>query len=277
MKPNRVSGISIHALREEGDRKQYTRGKDENGISIHALREEGDPTNLKRFGRVSHFYPRPPRGGRRRSTFKRDQKILNFYPRPPRGGRHAHTMRAVHTMPFLSTPSARRATRSAPGPARRYSISIHALREEGDLMWTGSPSQCLHFYPRPPRGGRRDSRSNHTRAACISIHALREEGDPSTAQRARARWISIHALREEGDGRTESPLVLPAYFYPRPPRGGRHNDAVHKPHKNDFYPRPPRGGRRIDDAQGLDTVIISIHALREEGDRIHIVCAYITF
>ena len=42
MKPNRVSGISIHALREEGDRKQYTRGKDENGISIHALREEGD-------------------------------------------------------------------------------------------------------------------------------------------------------------------------------------------------------------------------------------------
>ena len=67
------------------------------------------------------------------------------------------------------------------------------------------------------------------------------------------------------------------HFYPRPPRGGRHNDAVHTPHKNDFYPRPPRGGRRIDDAQGLDTVIISIHALREEGDRIHIVCAYITF
>ena len=33
--------ISIHALREEGDRRNWQ--KDENrGISIHALREEGD-------------------------------------------------------------------------------------------------------------------------------------------------------------------------------------------------------------------------------------------
>ena len=57
--------------------------------------------------------------------------------------------------------------------------------------------------------------------------------------------ISIHALREEGDPdrRTSSPLSL--YFYPRPPRGGRH---------------------KIYHAMGLDKEI-SIHALREEGDR----------
>ena len=36
-----------------------------------------------------------------------------------------------------------------------------------------------------------------------------------------------------------------------------------------FYPRPPRGGRRWDIA-GLDQAqIISIHALREEGDRLY--------
>ena len=56
---------------------------------------------------------------------------------------------------FLSTPSARRATK----PGYRYSslfrISIHALREEGD----GLPPPCqVH--------------DGH-----ISIHALREEGD----------------------------------------------------------------------------------------------------
>ena len=34
------------------------------GISIHALREEGDATLLRRSTRLSYFYPRPPRGGR---------------------------------------------------------------------------------------------------------------------------------------------------------------------------------------------------------------------
>ena len=55
---------------------------------------------------------------------------------------------------FLSTPSARRAT-SWYKPCARYSqISIHALREEGDLAegYRGNPQH-------------------------ISIHALREEGD----------------------------------------------------------------------------------------------------
>ena len=57
-------------------------------ISIHALREEGDDY-LDGLGvtRAEHFYPRPPRGGRR-------------HDRRPYGGGH----------PFLSTPSARRAT-----------------------------------------------------------------------------------------------------------------------------------------------------------------------
>ena len=37
--------------------------------------------------------------------------------------------------------------------------------------------------------------------------------------------------------------------------------------KTHFYPRPPRGRRRRGLAQGLRRVQISIHALREEGDR----------
>ena len=33
--------------------------------------------------------------------------------------------------------------------------------------------------------------------------------------------ISIHALREEGDFQRSELRSCPAYFYPRPPRGGR--------------------------------------------------------
>ena len=57
-----------------------------------------------------------------------------------------------------------------------FSISIHALREEGD----------------GPAGGT----AYHHR---ISIHALREEGDKKDNLPTRQEKISIHALREEGD------------------------------------------------------------------------------
>ena len=33
-------------------------------------------------------------------------------------------------------------------------ISIHALREEGDLMSMVLHTFLCYFYPRPPRGGR---------------------------------------------------------------------------------------------------------------------------
>ena len=78
----------------------------------------------------------------------------DFYPRPPRGGR-------------------RRPLRLHPPHTH---ISIHALREEGDICHqVGS----LIYV--------------------ISIHALREEGDVVHQNLGRRFSISIHALREEGD------------------------------------------------------------------------------
>ena len=56
-------------------------------------------------------------------------------------------------------------------------ISIHALREEGDFRRKLCVRVLLHFYPRPPRGGRRGSPLVQSHNRCISIHALREEGD----------------------------------------------------------------------------------------------------
>ena len=100
----------------------------------------------------------------------------NFYPRPPRGGRHFQIEPEALVELFLSTPSARRATlfqrRSGAveeisihalreegdvidgNNAVSYEISIHALREEGDALLPSMTPKQAHFYPRPPRGGR---------------------------------------------------------------------------------------------------------------------------
>ena len=79
----------------------------------------------------SYFYPRPPRGGRPGSVSV-GTGPKNFYPRPPRGGRRGRIARESSSTVFLSTPSARRATKAQGKSGEAYSISIHALREEGD-------------------------------------------------------------------------------------------------------------------------------------------------
>ena len=148
-------------------------------ISIHALREEGDRGHSSGCSLFCYFYPRPPRGGRPAA-----------YSGPP------------SSMTFLSTPSARRATAGTAHCPDRRTISIHALREEGDeKIMTGSYI-LRDFYPRPPRGGRQHG-----------------SGQPGRSHR-----ISIHALREEGDLTLEASIVTLSNFYPRPPRGGRRLD-----------------------------------------------------
>ena len=58
-------------------------------------------------------------------------------------------------------------------------------------------------------------------------------------------------------------------FYPRPPRGGRPlAGGLRCNMDRHFYPRPPRGGRPADFFKKKEGKNISIHALREEGDRI---------
>ena len=177
---------------------------------------------------------------------------------------------SLATSSFLSTPSARRATRQAAFVSVYRIISIHALREEGDETFSPALPMVSYFYPRPPRGGRRGagfpdnavvqflSTPSARRATVprlsgfvevtISIHALREEGDSALHTRLRcAGTISIHALREEGDPRLHRSATDTSHFYPRPPRGGR----LRKPWRTsnsqkNFYPRPPRGGRPDD-------------------------------
>ena len=64
-----------------------------------------------------------------------------------------------------------------PNDQRTVVISIHALREEGDRIALTSAFSFSDFYPRPPRGGRLLCFFEIAVALVISIHALREEGD----------------------------------------------------------------------------------------------------
>ena len=83
-------------------------------------------------------------------------------------------------------------------------------------------NELLHFYPRPPRGGRPNHIAVLFERFRISIHALREEGDQNVyGESSKNVKISIHALREEGDLSTFWSRKNSFHFYPRPPRGGR--------------------------------------------------------
>ena len=69
--------------------------------------------------------------------------------------------------------------------ARNGMISIHALREEGDLHWDKDKRRYI-----------------------ISIHALREEGDKQLLDEGILTEISIHALREEGDSKNRDKISI---------------------------------------------------------------------
>ena len=148
-----LSQISIHALREEGDYEANLRakgpelflstpsarratgrhrpGRHHRQISIHALREEGDQFHRGREGR---------------------QRISIHALREE--GDIAAAIVEPALVPFLSTPSARRATNCNNFAVASSKISIHALREEGDSASGSSRLRGENFYPRPPRGGR---------------------------------------------------------------------------------------------------------------------------
>ena len=123
-----------------------------------------------------------------------------------------------------------------------------------------------YFYPRPPGGGRpRLTISNIQQSVFLSTpsgwrattHFLRGDGFV---------LISIHALRVEGDGAARPHHSNHKYFYPRPPGGGRLPCCDCAAHVTHFYPRPPGGGRRVGMNPSRQRIIISIHALRVEGD-----------
>ena len=235
-------------------------------ISIHALREEGDLSPVTGSKRVRNFYPRPPRGGRRCGLYRAQVNSEISIHALREEGDPGCKMAAASSWAFLSTPSARRATMKWDGSNNDYkflstpsarratssrdflyssmSISIHALREEGDLAAICSTA---------PR-------------FTISIHALREEGDVTLRYAVWGFFISIHALREEGDRVAGFFFCHSANFYPRPPRGGRPVFRLLWLYHSIFLSTPSARRATHPYSSWERGSNISIHALREEGD-----------
>ena len=115
------------------------------------------------------------------------RRLRYFYPRPPGGGRPLAGIVKTNQM----------------------SISIHALRVEGDDQ-PGPYGRCeFYFYPRPPGGGRPIAGIFERVDLIISIHALRVEGDSALqCTSAVALGISIHALRVEGDRKFDGKIAV---------------------------------------------------------------------
>ena len=128
--------ISIHAPREGGDITFTSITTAFLPISIHAPREGGDSVEVVQniYANISIHAPRE--GG--------DYKILTLF--------------KIHRISIHAPREGGDFSNVAVGEAL-WCISIHAPREGGDFRLCLLVHIVHHFNPRPPRGGRRRSRS----------------------------------------------------------------------------------------------------------------------
>ena len=214
-------GISIHALREEGDVLDQRFVYDARHISIHALREEGD-TYGSTSDQASTLFLSTPSARRATRCRAYDNSIdEDFYPRPPRGGRRLLGGAAVVN----------------------DGISIHALREEGDAGRCRNTYLPGYFYPRPPRGGRL-ARFEFTCPAC--------------------KFLSTPSARRATDGDISHYAVIEFLSTPSARRATSNNSFSIRFFL--FLSTPSARRATIDQQAEIDSYLISIHALREEGD-----------
>ena len=169
---------------------------------------------------------------------------------------------------FLSTPSARRATRCRalltasrrnfyPRPPRGGRRCAQSVRTSATIFLSTPSarratrrsargwSACINFYPRPPRGGRHGRRRRPHDGNGISIHALREEGDTVSADSVDLgeKFLSTPSARRATCGMPYGTQPETISIHALREEGDRMPSTSFS-RSSDFYPRPPRGGRR---------------------------------
>ena len=148
-------------------------------ISIHALREESDQDKTVCYQACGEF--QSTLSVRRATVWGVlvARWLANFNPRSPWGER------PINVFLFVLT----------------FLISIHALREESDLL-SGKPclSPNLHFNPRSPWGERQSQEvGGGLKSIFQSTLSVRRATILNLALKSGIKFISIHALREESD------------------------------------------------------------------------------
>ena len=190
-------------------------------ISIHALREEGDRYNNRMPRRAGYFYPRPPRGGRRFLLFFFGEFIeISIHALREEGdpvGKLAALLAGISIHALREEGDVRWS-----GSRIRCTISIHALREEGDSLHHSNMPAVELFLSTPSARRATTAPDDTGTGGPISIHALREEGDdrPAEFEADGQIFLSTPSARR-ATGRLGSYRGSGRNFYPRPPRGGR--------------------------------------------------------
>ncbi len=140
------------------------------------------------------------------------------------------------------------------------SISIHALREEGDISTRSTWYLGLFFIHALREEGDHITSTVKYTAAQIFIHALREEGDIASGARGdgdailstpsarRATFdvdtfvdnllFSIHALREEGDTINQLRQAFQVQFLSTPSARRATHSGTRRPSLNTFLSTP---------------------------------------
>ena len=164
----------------------------------------------------------------------------------PSGGKAtgSATRQTLLIFQFQSTPSGGKATHVHHPVPRRFSVSIHAFRGEGDRLGKEIVLRSYGFNPRLP-GGRR-----------LSLNAdIRSR-----------RIVSIHAFRGEGDAAASaSPRAAPS-FNPRLPGGRRPIPGAALTVMPPFQSTPSGGKATKCVRRDYASELVSIHAFRGEGD-----------
>ena len=136
-------------------------------ISIHALRGEGDLL----VGHIARCY------------------AISIHALRGEGDTVFMTFALIFT-PFQSTPSVGRATWSAL-PSALMELLFQSTPSVGRATGIALYGHILRVYfnPRPPWGGRQDTKTKKTSKKDISIHALRGEGDCKNIQICNAMLV----------------------------------------------------------------------------------------
>ena len=162
-----------------------------------------------------------------------------------------------NSIKFLSTPSARRATRAALP------------------LWSRPP----YFYPRPPRGGRLVLYvgGNWDNGSFLSTPSARRATRRISSTRRRLPYFYPRPPRGGRHGAVDDPKDITTFLSTPSARRATTARAPTLPPTPNFYPRPPRGGRLDVDPETGEIIDISIHALREEGDSTSVGCVTFWF
>ena len=215
------------------------------------------------------------------------EQIISIHALREEGDPGIHNLQKARIV-FLSTPSARRATKrpcvrdhlnfisihalreegdnNSYGVRPALMISIHALREEGDKALTGAIEILKQFLSTPSArratGGAGADRQLHDRflstpSARRATIALRGRSEPL--------HISIHALREEGDAKQSVNNSVIGISIHALREEGDLWDRLQQLRITISIHALREEGDLWDRLQQL-RITISIHALREEGD-----------